>query len=108
VTHEVRAVRRRQGDGSHQDLAPSLRPTDGPVAISGRPASLGLPARVVRGTAVQFQKLGFGERPAADLGTTLTPVGGGKHVTPEDHPEVAAAIDELLPTGHPLSTEEHP
>jgi pimeloyl-ACP methyl ester carboxylesterase len=64
---------------------------------------------LVWGTADQFQKLEYGERLAADLGTTLTPIEGGKHFTPEDHPEVvAAAINELLPTGHPLPTEEHP
>ncbi|MBA3250220.1 MAG: hypothetical protein H0T66_07935, partial [Geodermatophilaceae bacterium] len=31
------------------------------------------------------------------LGTTLQTIPGGKHFTPEDHPEViAAAVNELL------------
>jgi pimeloyl-ACP methyl ester carboxylesterase len=78
------------------------------MAVSDRLASLGLPARVVWGTADQFQKLEYGERLASDLGTTVTRIEGGKHFTPEDHPGiVAAAINELLPAGSPLPTEEH-
>ena len=59
------------------------------------------------GSPDQFQKLEYRERLAADLGTTLTRIEGGKHFTPEDHPDVvAAAINELLPTARPLPTEE--
>lgn len=48
-----------------------------------------------------------GERPAADLGTTPTRVQGGEHFVPEDHRDVvAAAVDELLPTAHPVPSEE--
>jgi pimeloyl-ACP methyl ester carboxylesterase len=58
---------------------------------------LNLPARVIWGEADQFQKLRFGERLAADLRTELRRIPGGKHFTPEDHPEVVAeAINELL------------
>jgi pimeloyl-ACP methyl ester carboxylesterase len=66
------------------------------LTISDRLPSLGLPARVVWGDADQFQKIGYGRRLAADLGTTLQPIPGGKHFTPEDHPDrIAAAINEL-------------
>ena len=58
---------------------------------------LGVPARVVWGAADGFQRVGYGERFARDLGTTLERIEGGKHFTPEDHPErVAAALDDLL------------
>jgi pimeloyl-ACP methyl ester carboxylesterase len=67
------------------------------IAVSGRLSSLGLPARVVWGEADQFQKVSYGERLAADLGTELVRIPGGKHFTPEDHPEqVAAAVNSLL------------
>ncbi|MDP9430681.1 MAG: alpha/beta fold hydrolase [Actinomycetota bacterium] len=68
------------------------------LAVSDRLPELGLPARVVWGEADRFQKVSYGRRLAADLGTTLQPIPGGKHFTPEDHPDViAAAVDELLP-----------
>lgn len=67
------------------------------IAVADRLPSLGLPSRVVWGEADQFQKVEYGRRLAADLGTTLQPIPGGKHFTPEDHPEVvAAAVNELL------------
>ncbi len=70
------------------------------LAVSDRLPSLGLPARVVWGEADQFQKVEYGRRLATDLGTTLQLIPGGKHFTPEDHPEIiAAAVNELL--GHP-------
>jgi hypothetical protein len=38
-----------------------------------------------------------GGGPAADLGTTLQTIPGGKHFTPEDqHDRIAAAINDLL------------
>jgi pimeloyl-ACP methyl ester carboxylesterase len=71
------------------------------IAVADQLPSLGLPARVVWGEADQFQKVEYGRRLAADLGTTLQPIPGGKHFTPEDHPEVvAAAVNELLAPGH--------
>lgn len=67
------------------------------LAVADRLSGLDLPARVVWGEADQFQKLRFGERLAADLRTELRRIPGGKHFTPEDHPEiVAGAINELL------------
>jgi len=65
--------------------------------ISDQLPSLGLPARVVWGDADQFQKIEYGRRLAADLGSTLQPIPGGRYFTPEDHPEaIAAAVNELL------------
>ncbi len=60
-------------------------------------SQLRVPARVVWGAADQFQKVRYGERFARDLGTTLQRIEGGKHFTPEDHPEVLAeALSSLL------------
>jgi len=40
------------------------------------------------------------ERLAADLGTSVERIDGGKHFTPEDHPEVIArGINELVVVG---------
>lgn len=59
--------------------------------------SWGVPARVVWGTADRFQKVGYGERLASDLATVLTRIEGGKHWTPEDHPDaIAAAVNQVL------------
>ncbi len=67
------------------------------LAVADRLPALGLPARVVWGEADQFQKVSYGRRLAADLGTSLEPIPGGKHFTPEDHPGVLArAINELI------------
>ena len=67
------------------------------LSIADRLPALDLPARVVWGVADPFQKLRFGERLAADLGTEVRRIPGGSHFTPEDHPEVVAeAINELL------------
>lgn len=37
-----------------------------------------------------FQELEYGERFARDLGAPLRRIAGGKHFTPEDHPDVLA------------------
>jgi pimeloyl-ACP methyl ester carboxylesterase len=60
------------------------------LAVQDRLPALDVPARVVWGVADQFQKLEYGERFARDLGTTLRRIEGGKHFTPEDHPDVIA------------------
>jgi pimeloyl-ACP methyl ester carboxylesterase len=61
------------------------------------PGLRGLPARVIWGTDDQFQKLEYGERLARDLGVQLERIDGGKHFTPEDHPEpIAAALRGLI------------
>jgi pimeloyl-ACP methyl ester carboxylesterase len=77
------------------------------LAVADRLPSLGLPARVVWGDADQFQKIDYGRRLARDLGTELQPIPGGKHFTPEDHPEtIAAAVNELLaPLAEPGTTD---
>lgn len=67
------------------------------LAVADRLPALGLPSRVVWGESDQFQKVSYGRRLADDLGTSLRPIRGGKHFTPEDHPDVvAAAINELV------------
>ncbi|MFN2398125.1 MAG: alpha/beta fold hydrolase [Gemmatimonadaceae bacterium] len=61
------------------------------------PRLRGIPARVVWGDADQFQKVEYGDRFARDLGTTLERIEGGKHFTPEDHPDrIAAALRALV------------
>ncbi len=57
------------------------------------PSLAGKPARIVWGVADQFQKAKYGERFAHDLGVTMRRIDGGKHFTPEDHPDVIA--DEI-------------
>ncbi len=88
VTHGAAAALMRQ--------VTALRTAD-TLTVADRLPSLGLPARVVWGEADPFQKAGYGRRLAADLGTTLQIIPGGKHFTPEDHPDrIAAAINDLL------------
>ncbi len=60
------------------------------LAVQDRLPSLGVPARIVWGVADAFQKIEYGERFARDLGTTVHRIEGGKHFTPEDHPDVIA------------------
>ena len=64
------------------------------LAVADRLPSLNVPARVVWGEADPFQKIGYGERFARDLGVPLRRIKGGRHFTPEDHPDVIA--DEIL------------
>jgi pimeloyl-ACP methyl ester carboxylesterase len=60
------------------------------LAVQDRLPSLTVPARVVWGVADRFQKVEYGERFARDLRTALRRIEGGKHFTPEDHPDVIA------------------
>jgi len=60
------------------------------LTVQDQLPTLGVPARVVWGAADQFQKIEYGERFARDLGTTVRRIEGGKHFTPEDHPDVVA------------------
>jgi pimeloyl-ACP methyl ester carboxylesterase len=61
------------------------------LALAGQIPSLsGKPARIVWGVADQFQKVEYGERFARDPGVTMRRIDGGKHFTPEDHPDVIA------------------
>lgn len=72
------------------------------LAVQHDLPKLDVPARVVWGAADQFQKVGYGERLASDLGTVLTRIEGGKHWTPEDHPDaIAVAINEVLEAVEP-------
>jgi pimeloyl-ACP methyl ester carboxylesterase len=67
------------------------------LAVTDRLPRLRVPARVVWGLADRFQRAGYGERLARDLGTKPWGIPGGKHFTPEDHPDIVArAIDELV------------
>lgn len=60
------------------------------LAISDALATLDIPARLVWGAADQFQTVRYGERLARDLSAPLRLIEGGKHFTPEDHPEIIA------------------
>jgi len=75
----------------------SLRTQD-TEAVTPAPAGLQVPAAVVWGTADRFQKLNpYGRRLASDLDAPLDEIDGGKHFTPEDHPDrIAAAISSVL------------
>jgi pimeloyl-ACP methyl ester carboxylesterase len=63
---------------------------DDTLAVADQIPTLTMPARIVWGVADQFQKVKYGERFARDLGVTLRRIDGGKHFTPEDHPDVIA------------------
>lgn len=61
------------------------------------PKLRGIPCRIIWGASDGFQKVRYGERLARDLGASLQRIEGGKHFTPEDHPEVIArGINELV------------
>jgi pimeloyl-ACP methyl ester carboxylesterase len=67
------------------------------LAVQDALPHLDVPARVIWGTADQFQRVRYGERFARDLGTTLRRIEGGKHFTPEDHPDVITeALNDLI------------
>lgn len=68
----------------------SLDVTD-TLAVADQLPTLDVPARVVWGLADQFQKPRYGERLARDLGASAVGIPGGKHFTPEDHPDAVAA-----------------
>lgn len=60
---------------------------------------LTMPARIVWGAADEFQKIEYGERLAKDLRAPLRRIEGGKHFTPEDHPQIIAEeINALIRT----------
>ena len=67
------------------------------VAVQDQLPSLRIPCRIVWGVADQFQRIRYGERLAADLRAPLQRIEGGKHFTPEDHPQALVdAINSLL------------
>ena len=78
----------------HQVRSLDVRDT---LAVQDALPRLKVPARVVWGAADQFQRVRYGERLARDLGTPLRRIEGGKHFTPEDHPErLAEALNDLV------------
>jgi len=86
---------------SRQVAALDVRDT---LAVQDALPSLGVPARIVWGVADPFQKIEYGERFARDLGTTVQRIEGGRHFTPEDHPDVvAAAVRDLVAEVRPRS-----
>lgn len=67
------------------------------LSVQDRLATLSVPARIVWGEADRFQKVRYGERLARDLGGELRRISGGKHFTPEDHPDaVAEGLNDLV------------
>lgn len=69
----------------------SLDVTD-TLAVQDDLKHLDLPAGIVWGEADQFQKIEYGERFARDLRAPLERIAGGRHFTPEDHPEEVAVV----------------
>lgn len=74
----------------------SLRTADTETVAPALPG-LDVPAAVVWGAADRFQKVRYGRRLAVDLSASIDEIAGGKHFTPEDHPDrVAAAIRSVI------------
>lgn len=59
------------------------------IAAQDRLPTLRGPARIMWGVA-DHQRIEYGERFARDLDTTVRRIEGGRHFTPEDHPDVLA------------------
>lgn len=87
----------RDSDGAaalaRQVAALDVRDTE---AVASDLPGLRVPARLAWGDADQFQKLRYGERLAQDLAAPLRRIDGGKHFTPEDHPDILAEEINLL------------
>lgn len=67
------------------------------LEIADELVELSLPAAILWGEADGFQKIEYGRRLAHDLQAPLESIPGGKHFTPEDHPEeVAGAVNRVL------------
>ncbi|MBW3563626.1 MAG: alpha/beta hydrolase [Acidobacteria bacterium] len=61
------------------------------------PRLRGTPSRLIWGAADPFQPVKYGERFAHDLDAPLERIEGGKHFTPEDHPDIIArGINDLV------------
>jgi len=80
----------RHGGGAAMARQVSALDVRDTLAVQNALPSLGVPARIVWGVADLFQKVEYGERFARDLGTTVRRIEGGRHFTPEDHPDVIA------------------
>ncbi len=87
----------RDSDGAaalaRQVAALDVRDTE---VVAGDLPHLKVPARLAWGVADRFQKLHYGERLSKDLAAPLRRIDGGKHFTPEDHPDVVAEEINLL------------
>jgi pimeloyl-ACP methyl ester carboxylesterase len=67
------------------------------LRIADRLPDLDVPSRIVWGLDDQFQKAVYGQRLARELHARAIGIPGGKHFTPEDHPDViASTIRELV------------
>jgi pimeloyl-ACP methyl ester carboxylesterase len=96
VSEHLPFYERADGAAAMVRQARSLDSADTMAVADGIP-HLDVPARVVWGTADKFQPIGYGYRLAYELGATLERVEGGKHFTPEDHPEpIAQAVRSVL------------
>lgn len=73
-----------------------LRTSD-TLAVSDALPKLGIPARIVWSDGDLFQKISYGEHFSKDLSAPLRRIMGGKHFTPEDHPEIIAEEIMKLP-----------
>jgi pimeloyl-ACP methyl ester carboxylesterase len=99
VAEHLPFYERADGAAAMVRQARSLDSADTLVVADDIP-NLDVPARVVWGVADGFQPIGYGYRLAYELGGTLERVEGGKHFTPEDHPEpIARAVRSLLGSG---------
>lgn len=71
------------------------------LAIERSVSELAIPARIVWGAADGFLTIDYAERFASDLRAPLRRIPGGKHFTPEDHPDIIAKeISALVRTVH--------
>jgi pimeloyl-ACP methyl ester carboxylesterase len=76
--------------------ADALRTAD-TLEVGGRLGEIRVPTRVVWGGRDPFQPVAYGERLARELDAPLVRIDGGRHFTPEDHPDVVAgAIGEVV------------
>ena len=95
---------RRHGGGAA--LARQVRPLDvrHTLAVQHRLPTLDVPARVVWGASDSLLPVRYGERFARDLRTDLRRIEGGRHFTPEDHPDVLAEEVDALVRGATSTT----
>jgi len=93
----ARPYQKRGGAAAFIRQIKSLDVRDTERVAAELPRLRDIPSRVVWGAADQFQRLHYGERFARDLGAPLRAIAGGKHFTPEDHPEpIAEALNALV------------
>lgn len=88
-----------EGCGGAQAFLRQIRFLDArdTLAVSNDLPKLRKPARLVWGDADEFQEIEYGERFARDLQAPLHRIHGGRHFTPEDHPEIIArGINRLI------------